>query len=243
MGAVNIDNTGSGASVTLSSDGTDLLLNGSPIGGSGDVVGPASSTDNAVARFDSTTGKLLQNSAVTIGDDGTILAPSVGSVIPFYFSDQASFPSAATYHGAIVHSHADGKMYFAHSGVWNALANAGDIVADTDTTYSISAEDGTTGKKIIRLTAGGSGSGTDDVVLVAGSNVTLTRAGDEITISSAGAAGTSALDDLTDVNAPSPTDGQALVWNASASEWQAQTVSGGGGITTGKAIAMAIVFG
>lgn len=35
MGAVNIDNTGSGASVTLSSDGTDLLLNGSPIGGGG----------------------------------------------------------------------------------------------------------------------------------------------------------------------------------------------------------------
>lgn len=36
--------------------------------GSGDVVGPASSTDNAVARFDGTTGKLLQNSAVTIAD-------------------------------------------------------------------------------------------------------------------------------------------------------------------------------
>jgi hypothetical protein len=36
----------------------------------GNVVGPASSTDNAVARFDSTTGKLLQNSVVTIGDTG-----------------------------------------------------------------------------------------------------------------------------------------------------------------------------
>jgi hypothetical protein len=36
----------------------------------GDVVGPASSTDNAIARFDSTTGKLLQNSVVTIGDTG-----------------------------------------------------------------------------------------------------------------------------------------------------------------------------
>jgi hypothetical protein len=36
--------------------------------GSGDVTGPASSTDNAVARFDSTTGKLIQNSAVTIAD-------------------------------------------------------------------------------------------------------------------------------------------------------------------------------
>lgn len=35
---------------------------------SGDVVGPASATDNAVARFDGTTGKLIQNSAVTIAD-------------------------------------------------------------------------------------------------------------------------------------------------------------------------------
>lgn len=41
-------------------------------GGSGDVVGPASSTDNAVARFDSTTGKLLQNSGVTIDDSNNI---------------------------------------------------------------------------------------------------------------------------------------------------------------------------
>jgi len=33
-----------------------------------DVEGPASSTDNAIARFDGTTGKLLQNSSVTISD-------------------------------------------------------------------------------------------------------------------------------------------------------------------------------
>jgi hypothetical protein len=40
----------------------------------GDVVGPASSTDNAFARFDSTTGKLLQNSTgATLNDTG---APS-----------------------------------------------------------------------------------------------------------------------------------------------------------------------
>ena len=37
---------------------------------SGDVVGPASSTDNAIARFDTTTGKLIQNSVVTIDDTG-----------------------------------------------------------------------------------------------------------------------------------------------------------------------------
>ena len=35
---------------------------------SGDVYGPASATDNAVARFDSTTGKIIQNSVVIIAD-------------------------------------------------------------------------------------------------------------------------------------------------------------------------------
>jgi hypothetical protein len=35
---------------------------------SGDVYGPASATDNAIARFDGTTGKIIQNSAVTIAD-------------------------------------------------------------------------------------------------------------------------------------------------------------------------------
>lgn len=38
------------------------------ISATGDVVGPASATDNAVVRFDGTTGKLIQNSAVTIAD-------------------------------------------------------------------------------------------------------------------------------------------------------------------------------
>ena len=41
-------------------------------GGSGDVVGPGSSTDNAVARFNLATGKLLQNSVVLIGDTGNV---------------------------------------------------------------------------------------------------------------------------------------------------------------------------
>ena len=38
----------------------------------GNVVGPASATDNAIARFNTTTGKLLQNSAATVSDDGII---------------------------------------------------------------------------------------------------------------------------------------------------------------------------
>ena len=41
-------------------------------GGSGDVVGPASATDNAVARYDTVTGKLIQDSAVIIDDSGNM---------------------------------------------------------------------------------------------------------------------------------------------------------------------------
>jgi hypothetical protein len=41
--------------------------------GTGDVVGPASATDNAIARFDSTTGKLIQNSVVLISDTGNVV--------------------------------------------------------------------------------------------------------------------------------------------------------------------------
>ena len=40
----------------------------------GDLVGPGSSTDNAVTRFDGTTGKLVQNSGVTIDDSNVVTA-------------------------------------------------------------------------------------------------------------------------------------------------------------------------
>ena len=45
-------------------------------GGSGDVVGPSSSTNNAICRYDSTTGKLLKDSVLTVADTtGDITAP------------------------------------------------------------------------------------------------------------------------------------------------------------------------
>lgn len=40
--------------------------------GGGNVSGPASSTDNAIARYDGTTGKIIQNSGVTIDDNANI---------------------------------------------------------------------------------------------------------------------------------------------------------------------------
>ena len=45
----------------------------------GNVYGPASSDDNAIARFDGLTGKLIQNSSVTIDDTGNI--DTVGTLL------------------------------------------------------------------------------------------------------------------------------------------------------------------
>lgn len=47
----------------------------------GDVVGPASSTDNAIARFDSTSGKLLQNSVITINDSGDFFTSGLSLLV------------------------------------------------------------------------------------------------------------------------------------------------------------------
>jgi hypothetical protein len=58
--------SGTGISVTGSYP-SFTVTNSSPSLG-GDVVGPASATDNAVVRFDSTTGKLIQDSGVSISD-------------------------------------------------------------------------------------------------------------------------------------------------------------------------------
>ena len=53
--------------------------------------------------------------------------------------------------------------------------------ANSDTTYSTSWVD-SGDNAILRLTAGGSGSGNDDLTLVAGSNVAITPSGDNLTI-------------------------------------------------------------
>lgn len=59
--------------------------------GSGDVVGPASATDNALARFDSTTGKLIQNSTATLDDSGNMIVTGTVTI-----GGGASFSSSAS---------------------------------------------------------------------------------------------------------------------------------------------------
>jgi hypothetical protein len=45
---------------------------------SGDVVGPASSTDNALVRYDGTSGKLIQNSSASLSDVGELTLSGSG---------------------------------------------------------------------------------------------------------------------------------------------------------------------
>jgi hypothetical protein len=64
--------------ITSPTNGQSLSYNGTAWvnasgSGSGDVTGATTSTDNAITRFDGTTGKVIQNSNVTLDDTGNIV--------------------------------------------------------------------------------------------------------------------------------------------------------------------------
>jgi hypothetical protein len=100
------------------------------------AVGPASSTDHAVARFDGATGKLLQNtSALTVADDGTIGFPD---------GIRQTFNPNGTNAGVNVGSHA---------GVPSSLSD-GDVFYDSSANALKARVNGTT----VNLSAGTSSS-------------------------------------------------------------------------------------
>ena len=80
-GVLPVANGGNGTATPALTAGTNVTITGtwpnytiaaSGGSGGGDVSGPASSTDNAIARFDGTTGKLIQNSGMQINDSGEV---------------------------------------------------------------------------------------------------------------------------------------------------------------------------
>lgn len=52
----------------------------------------------------------------------------------------------------------------------------------------------------------------------------------------------STLDQLSDVNAPTPNDGDSLVWDSGTSKWVPEAVSGGpgGGLSQAQALALGL---
>ena len=96
---------------------TGVITNSSPSLG-GDVVGPASATDNAIARFDTTTGKLIQNSTVTLDDNG-----NAGNVNAITFdTTPATLPSTT------------GSMF------WDSGNGTPSVILDADVTLQLGQE-------------------------------------------------------------------------------------------------------
>ena len=117
MGSVNLDNTGSGSAVTLSSDGTSLLLDGSAIGGGG-------SPDLFSENYDGSTTKpnAVGTNAVAIGKNavaggGSSLAAgalsSSAATLSSAIGFNATVGSGGSYAAAIGQAYANGTDSFA----------------------------------------------------------------------------------------------------------------------------------
>ena len=75
MGKIELDHTGSGSGITLSSDGTDLLLDGTAIGGGGgaDLYAANESSPTAQPSATGTNAIAIGDSATTAGNDGVAI--------------------------------------------------------------------------------------------------------------------------------------------------------------------------
>lgn len=81
------------------------------------VTGPASATDNAVTRFDLTTGKLVQNSVVTIGDTGATTGISTLNTSGLATLNSLSVSGNADFNGLILFATTDDTVSGANATV------------------------------------------------------------------------------------------------------------------------------
>ena len=146
-----------GANVTITNGAGSISIASAT---TGDVFGPASATDNALARFDSTSGKLIQNSTVTLDDNANLASP---------LSIQMGNGSAVTATA--------GKLWYDNSnGSWNMGMGNGNItqqVGEEIFTY-VRASDAITEGNVIARTGT---YGTSGVITAAPAAVGLTDAG------------------------------------------------------------------
>ena len=177
--------------------GTDTTLSS----GSGDVSGPGSSVDNEVARFDSTTGKVLQaGTNVTLDDSDNVGGVGNlsldGDVVFTERADHASTPGAG-----------EGYLWVKNSAP-SALYFTDDTGTDTDLTASASGD------------VSGPGSGTDEALVrmdgtggktIQNSGVTLDDSANMAGIANVALTGDIILDERAD-HASTPGAGKGYIW-------------------------------
>lgn len=152
------------ATVVYNSTGPTFQLQSQGIS---DVVGPASSTDNALARFDGTTGKVIQNSVAILDDLGALSGLTQLNVDNVQINGN-TFSSTDT----------DGNLNFTPDGAGiNVLANAQVtnltaskvVVTDASKNLASSSVDAATLPYAVLQNGspiyGASSAGTDDYVL------------------------------------------------------------------------------
>jgi hypothetical protein len=217
--------------LVINPSGTNVDFSGKTIinavlPGGGNVAGPVSATDNAVVRFDGTTGDLIQNSTVVISDTGNITG--VASI---------QTPSITTASGNLVINPAGTSVDFSGKQIINALiagsGNVGGPVSAVDN--SIALFDGTSGELIkgapVTIDASGNASGFATVNASAISTPSITTSGASISFNSK---------DLTDVNSISTpsitTSGTTISFNSknigSVASLSANTVTATTSVTT-----------
>ena len=221
---------------------SDILLTGiitatSFVGDGSNLTGisaGAGGTDNVSTSTLSVAGVSTFN--------GRIIGAATTNIIPFLYANLSDLPSATDYHGAFAHVHATGKAYYAHSGAWVELVNAGvDGTVGTGTerynvgvitaTQFVGDGSGLTGVVAqgtgIVIQEEGSSVGTAGTINFIGAGVTATLANGiaSVEITSSGSSYTNSDVD-THINVGTALTNEVLSWNGSDYNWVAQSGSG-----------------
>ena len=184
-GAVTITNSVTNTNTTYSTSwvdsGANAILRLTPSSGSNDDLTIVAGTGISVTPSgDNLTITNTVSNTNTMGsgfkirdDDNDDVTITENEYLKFVVQDGGSFATNVTGAGST------GDPY-----VMTITAPFEAAIADTNTTYSTSWVDSGS-NAILRLAAGGSGSGNDDLTIIAGTGITVTPSGDNLTIANA----------------------------------------------------------
>lgn len=124
-------------------NGSDFVKVASTV--SGDVTGPGSSTDNAIARFDGITGKVIQNSGVTVSDGNVVTATGFAGALNGTVG--ATTPTTGVFTQVDVTAQGDLRLQDSSGGEYVGLQAPSTV--SVSYTLTLPTADGTSGQALI----------------------------------------------------------------------------------------------